>query len=64
MTDNDLSNSIELITFVDDRPGHDSRYAIDYSKINKELNWKPSVSFAEGLKQTIGWYINNKDLFE
>ncbi|MEP7373387.1 MAG: dTDP-glucose 4,6-dehydratase [Chitinophagaceae bacterium] len=50
-----------LITYVKDRPGHDRRYAIDATKINKELGWKPSVTFEEGLKQTIDWYFENKD---
>ncbi len=53
--------SEQLITFVKDRPGHDLRYAIDASKINKELNWKPSVTFEEGLAKTIDWYLNNKE---
>jgi dTDP-glucose 4,6-dehydratase len=48
-----------LITYVKDRPGHDKRYAIDASKLNKELGWKPSVTFEEGLDQTIDWYLNN-----
>ncbi len=52
-------DSENLITFVKDRPGHDLRYAIDASKINKELGWKPSVAFEEGLAITIDWYLNN-----
>ncbi|WP_299223570.1 dTDP-glucose 4,6-dehydratase [uncultured Psychroserpens sp.] len=52
--------SEELITFVKDRPGHDLRYAIDASKINKELGWYPSVTFEEGLSKTIEWYLNNQ----
>ncbi len=48
-----------LITYVKDRPGHDRRYAIDANKINKELGWKPSVTFEEGLSQTIDWYLQN-----
>jgi len=50
-----------LITYVKDRPGHDLRYAIDASKINKELGWKPSVTFEEGLEKTINWYLNNEE---
>jgi dTDP-glucose 4,6-dehydratase len=50
-----------LITYVKDRPGHDRRYAIDASKINKELGWKPTVTFEEGLSQTIDWYLQNTD---
>ncbi|WP_081210243.1 dTDP-glucose 4,6-dehydratase [Salegentibacter sediminis] len=52
--------SARLITYVKDRPGHDKRYAIDASKINKELGWKPSVTFEEGLEKTIDWYLENK----
>ncbi len=51
--------SKQLITFVKDRPGHDLRYAIDATKLNKELGWKPSVTFEEGLSKTIDWYLNN-----
>ncbi len=50
-----------LITYVKDRPGHDKRYAIDATKISKELGWKPSVTFEEGLSQTIDWYLQNQD---
>lgn len=50
-----------LITYVKDRPGHDRRYAIDASKINTELGWKPSVTFEEGLSQTIDWFLNNEE---
>lgn len=53
--------SEKLITFVKDRPGHDLRYAIDATKINKELGWKPSVTFEEGLSKTIDWYLENKE---
>jgi dTDP-glucose 4,6-dehydratase len=53
--------SSKLITYVKDRPGHDLRYAIDASKINKELGWKPSVTFEEGLEITINWYLNNTE---
>ncbi|GER60188.1 dTDP-glucose 4,6-dehydratase [Patiriisocius marinus] len=54
-------DSEKLITFVKDRPGHDLRYAIDASKINKELGWKPSVTFEQGLEKTIDWYLNNDE---
>jgi dTDP-glucose 4,6-dehydratase len=54
-------DSKHLITYVKDRPGHDLRYAIDASKINRELGWKPSVTFEEGLEKTINWYLNNKE---
>jgi len=53
--------SLKLITYVKDRPGHDLRYAIDASKINKELGWKPSVTFEEGLSKTIDWYLENTE---
>lgn len=52
--------SEQLITFVKDRPGHDLRYAIDATKINKELGWKPSVTFEEGLSITIDWFLVNQ----
>lgn len=52
--------SKKLITFVRDRPGHDLRYAINAQKLQKELGWSPSVSFEEGLSQTIDWYLENK----
>jgi len=52
--------SEQLITYVKDRPGHDLRYAIDADKINKELGWKPSVTFEEGLERTIDWYLDNQ----
>lgn len=54
-------SSEKLITYVKDRPGHDRRYAIDATKINKELGWKPSVTFEEGLSQTIDWYLQNEE---
>ncbi|QQT30945.1 dTDP-glucose 4,6-dehydratase [Sphingobacterium multivorum] len=53
--------SAQLITFVKDRPGHDLRYAIDATKINKELGWKPSVTFEEGLSRTIDWFLANQE---
>jgi len=56
--------SEKLITNVKDRPGHDLRYAIDASKINKELGWAPSVTFEEGLSKTIDWYLKNTEWLE
>ena len=53
--------SAKLITYVKDRPGHDLRYAIDASKINKQLGWEPSVTFEQGLEITVNWYLNNTD---
>jgi dTDP-glucose 4,6-dehydratase len=53
-----------LIEFVPDRPGHDRRYAIDASKIARELGWKPLVSFEEGMRRTVTWYLENKKWVE
>jgi dTDP-glucose 4,6-dehydratase len=58
---NEPGTSEKLINYVKDRPGHDRRYAIDAGKINKELGWKPSVTFEEGLSQTIDWYLDNTE---
>jgi len=52
--------SAKLITFVKDRAGHDLRYAIDSTKIQNELDWKPSLQFEEGLEKTVNWYLNNE----
>ncbi len=54
----------ELITFVKDRPGHDRRYAIDASCIRRELGWEPSLTFEDGLRRTIHWYLDNDDWLE
>ncbi len=51
--------SAELITFVEDRPGHDYRYAMDASKLERDLGWRPQVSFEEGLERTMAWYLDN-----
>tara|TARA_R110002012_G_scaffold66614_1_gene174123 strand:- start:206797 stop:207852 length:1056 start_codon:yes stop_codon:yes gene_type:complete len=59
--DRSEGTSEKLITFVKDRPGHDLRYAIDATKINKELGWKPSVTFEEGLEITVDWYFDNQE---
>lgn len=53
--------SIQLITYVKDRAGHDLRYAIDSSRIQKELGWEPSVTFEEGLEKTVEWYLENQE---
>jgi dTDP-glucose 4,6-dehydratase len=58
---NEDGESEQLITYIKDRPGHDRRYAIDATKINKELGWKPSVTFEEGLSITIDWYLKNQE---
>ena len=65
MMDEKLRNppgtSENLITYVKDRPGHDKRYAIDATKVSKELGWKPSVTFEQGLSETIDWYLENTE---
>jgi dTDP-glucose 4,6-dehydratase len=53
-----------LIEFVLDRPGHDRRYAIDCSKIERELGWRPRTSFEQGLRSTVSWYLSNSDWWE
>ncbi|WP_461516533.1 dTDP-glucose 4,6-dehydratase [Porticoccus sp.] len=54
----------DLITFVEDRPGHDVRYAIDSSKIQRELGWVPEESFDSGIRKTVQWYLDNRDWWE
>lgn len=54
----------DLITFVKDRPGHDVRYAIDASKMTRELDWNPEETFETGMKKTVQWYLNNKDWWQ
>jgi dTDP-glucose 4,6-dehydratase len=61
--DNDKSYK-DLIKFVEDRPGHDFRYAIDASKIKNELKWLPKENFQSGIQKTIDWYLNNKDWYK
>lgn len=53
-----------LITYVTDRPGHDFRYAIDASKIRRDLGWQPSVTLDEGLRRTVRWYLDNRDWWQ
>ena len=57
----ELGKAEELITYVQDRPGHDRRYAIDNSKITAELGWKPAYTFERGIHETIQWYLQNVD---
>ncbi len=57
----ELGSSAKLITFVTDRAGHDLRYAIDSSKLQADLGWKPSLQFEEGLEKTVDWFLNNED---
>ena len=60
----ELDKPHSLITFVKDRPGHDRRYAIDAAKIKKELGWEPSHTFEKGIRETIRWYLNNKQWWQ
>ena len=54
----------DLITYVKDRPGHDTRYAINANKISRELNWKPKKKFEEGIFETVNWYLKNQEWIE
>ena len=56
-----LGKPASLIRYVKDRPGHDRRYAIDCSKSERELGWRPTIDFEEGLQQTVAWYRGNAD---
>ena len=60
-TTSHIASYRDLITYVKDRPGHDSRYAIDSSRIINELNWRPSVTVEQGLEKTVKWYLLNED---
>ena len=59
-----LNKPESLISFVTDRPGHDLRYAIDSSKVEKELRWNRTYTFEEGIKETVEWYVNNQEWME
>ena len=61
---NPEGHSIDLITYVTDRPGHDARYAIDASKLRRELDWQPSLQFEEGIERTVRWYLENEEWME
>ncbi len=54
----------DLITFVQDRPGHDARYAIDAAKIGRELGWKPQETFESGIRKTVEWYLSNREWWQ
>ena len=58
---NDGRSYAEQVTYVKDRPGHDRRYAIDATKIHRELGWKPAETFDTGIRKTVGWYLDNSD---
>jgi len=60
----ELNKSEDLITYVTDRKGHDMRYAIDPAKIHRELGWLPEITFADGIKKTIRWYLNHQNWWE
>ena len=60
----DTGSYTDLITFVTDRPGHDFRYAIDSTKIEAELDWKPQQDFTSGLRETVRWYLRNSTWVE
>ena len=60
---NIMDKSEDLINYVDDRPGHDLRYSLDSSKIRNELNWNQKISFDDGIKKTVDWYLNNSNLY-
>jgi dTDP-glucose 4,6-dehydratase len=59
-----IQHYAELITFVQDRPGHDRRYAIDAGKIERELGWRPQETFDSGLRKTVQWYLDNRDWWQ
>jgi len=59
-----LNKPEDMIEYVTDRLGHDRRYAIDSSKIQRELGWVPLISFEDGIKKTIAWYIENRQWWE
>lgn len=60
----ELGKPESLIKFVKDRPGHDRRYALDITKMKEEFDWSPKISFEEGLKSTIKWYLENRSWWE
>ena len=61
---NDIESYADLITFVEDRPGHDKRYALNSSKISTELGWSPTESFGSGLRKTVQWYLDNSSWWQ
>jgi dTDP-glucose 4,6-dehydratase len=61
---NPEGHSLDLMTYVTDRLGHDARYAIDSTKLQKELGWEPSLQFEEGIERTVRWYLDNEEWLE
>ena len=59
---NGIKKFKDLISFINDRPGHDKRYAINSKKLCNELSWSPQFTIEDGLKKTIKWYLNNKTI--
>ena len=59
-----MNSSTDMIEFVSDRPGHDKRYSINSSKLENEILWKPKYSFDDALKETVTWYLQNKQWWE
>ncbi|MDR1701978.1 MAG: GDP-mannose 4,6-dehydratase, partial [Sporomusaceae bacterium] len=59
-----LGKPESLIKYVKDRPGHDRRYAIDASKIKRDLNWEPKYTFTQGIEETVAWYVKNRDWWQ
>jgi dTDP-glucose 4,6-dehydratase len=57
----DCRSRRELISFVEDRPGHDRRYAVDFTRVRRDLGWTPEESFETGIRKTIAWYMNHSD---
>ena len=59
-----VAHYADLITFVTDRPGHDVRYAIDATKIGRELGWQPQETFESGIRKTVEWYLNHREWWQ
>ena len=57
----EVGADLDLITYVTDRLGHDARYAIDSTKLQRELGWEPSLQFEEGIEKTVRWYLDNEE---
>ena len=59
-----MGKSEDLVKYVEDRPGHDFRYSMSSSKIYKEMDWKPKISFDEGIEKTVGWYLKHEEIWK